>query len=180
MPMTTTPPKFVRWALMLGIVIALNIFFFVGRSLILPEPKFEDYCPSMQQPVVEKSQCEKNNGVWIQQAPIDEKTAPVVSKNPPGTCDFYQKCQPLYDAARKQFQMYAFVVMVGLGILALVVGVLPLGSSIVSTGLSYGGVVALIVGAIGYWGEAANLLKFAMSSIALAALIYIGLRRFKD
>jgi hypothetical protein len=77
-------------------------------------------------------------------------------------------------------QMRVFVVMVGFGVLSIVVGVLPLGSSIVSTGLSYGGVLALIIGSAQYWSEAGNWLRLAIAAIALAALIYIGLRRFRD
>jgi hypothetical protein len=104
----------------------------------------------------------------------------VVKPNPAGYCDLFQKCQPLFDEAHKQYAMYSFVVMIGLGILSIIVGVLPIGSSIVSTGLSYGGVLALLVASVGYWGEAGNLLKLGMSFIALVALIYIGVKRFKD
>jgi len=32
--------KFVRWAVVLGIIVVLNIFFVVVRSLVLPEPQF--------------------------------------------------------------------------------------------------------------------------------------------
>ena len=76
--------------------------------------------------------------------------------------------------------MYSFVVAVGLGILSIIAGVIPMGSSIVSSGLSYGGVLALIIAATNYWGEAGNLLKLAISGIALLALLYIGARRFRD
>ncbi len=176
METTQKHPKFVRWAVMLGIVIALNIFFFVARSLVLPEPLFENYCPTRAvQPMTEEA-CMKQDGVWVgtPEAQLDVKTAPA------GYCDLFQKCQPLYDEAHKQFAMYSFVVMIGLGILSIIIGVLPIGSSIVSTGLSYGGVLALLVASIGYWGEAGNLLKLGMSFVALVALIYIGIRRFKD
>ena len=176
----TTAPKFVRWAVMLGIVIALNLFFFVARSLLLPEPLFENYCPAHTMPAQTEDACIKQDGVWIATTDIAETmpaTKPTIAS---GYCDLFQKCQPLYDEAHKQFAMYSFVVMIGLGILSIVVGVLPIGSSIVSTGLSYGGVLALLLASIGYWGEAGNLLKLGMSSIALVALIYIGIRRFKD
>ncbi len=176
---TTTRPKFVRWAVMLGIVIALNLFFFVGRSLILPQPVYDDYCPTRVQPAATEDACMKQDGVWVA-TPNDPSVSAVVKPNPEGYCDLYQKCQPLYDAAQKQYSMYSFVILVGLGVLSLIVGVLPIGSSIVSTGLSYGGVLALIVAVIGYWGDAGNLLKLGISGIALIALIYIGIRRFKD
>lgn len=179
METTTTRPKFVRWAVMLGIVIALNLFFFVGRSLILPEPVYDDYCPTRVQPAATEEACKTQDGIWVA-TPKDASVTAVVKPNPEGYCDLYQKCQPLYDAAHKQWAMYSFVIAVGLGILSIIVGVLPIGSSIVSSGLSYGGVLAFIIAATTYWGEAGNLLKLGISAIALVALIYIGIRRFKD
>ncbi len=175
----TTHPKFVRWAVMLGIVIALNLFFFAARALVLPEPDFEDYCPTRVQPASTEEACTAQEGVWVL-TPDNTQATAAVKPSPEGYCDLYQKCQPLYDDAQKDYQMYAFAIMLGLGILSIIVGVLPIGSSIVSTGLSYGGVLALIVAAIGYWDQAGNLLRLLMSVIALGALLYIGIKRFKD
>ena len=67
-----------------------------------------------------------------------------------------------------------------MGILSIIVGVLPLGSSIVSTGLSYGGVLAFVIAAAQYWHDAATWLQLLISVIALGALIYVGIKRFKD
>lgn len=174
-----TSPKFVRWAVLIGIVIALNLFFFVGRSLLLPEPKFEDYCPARMQPAATESACAAQDGVWVPTEDTTGAAAPVK----PGTlgyCDFYQKCQPIYDAAHKQWAMYSFVIAIGLGVLSIMAGVIPMGSSIVSSGLSYGGVLAFIIAATSYWNEAGDLLKFGISGVALIALLYIGARRFRD
>lgn len=177
--MTQNHPKFVRWAVMLGIVIALNLFFFAARALILPEPSFEDYCPTRLQPAATEDACVAQEGVWVA-TPDNAQVTAVMKPSPEGYCDLYQKCQPLYDEAQKEYQMYAFAIMLGLGILSIIVGVLPIGSSIVSTGLSYGGVLALIVAAFGYWDQAGNMLRLLMSVIALGALLYIGIKRFKD
>ncbi len=177
--MNTAHPKFVRWALLIGIVIALNLFFLAARSLVLPEPDYNDYCPTTVQPAVTPETCSAQDGVWVP-TPEDPRVSAVVKPNPEGYCDLYQKCQPLYDAARSDYDMFTFVIMVGLGVLSLIAGVIPMGSSIVSSGLSYGGVLALIIAAGGYWGEAGNLVKLGMSVVALVALLYIGIRRFKD
>jgi len=173
----TSSPKFVRWAVMLGIVIALNLFFFVANSLIFPAPKYEDFCPLANHPSpVSESACTEAGGIW-NPVPTDGATA---VKAPSGFCDLTSKCQKPYEDAMQQRQMKTFVLFVGLGVLSIIVGVLPLGSSIVSTGLSYGGVLALIIGAAQYWSEAGSWLKLAIAGIALVALIYIGIRRFKD
>jgi hypothetical protein len=172
-------PKFVRWAVLIGIVVVLNIFFIVARSLVLPEPLFEDYCPSTVQPAATEETCVAQDGIWVP-TPDNTQVTAVVKPSPTGYCDLYQKCQPLYDEARQDFELYSFVILVGLGVLSLIVGVLPMGSSIVSSGLSYGGVLALIVAFAGYWGEAGNLLRLLISVIALGALLYVGLKRFRD
>lgn len=172
-------PKFVRWAVLIGIVISLNLFFVVGRSLVIPEPRYEDFCPVTLQPAATPEACELQEGVWVE-IPGDSQVSAVTKPNTQGYCDLYQTCQPLYDAASKEYQMISFVVMMGLGILSLIAGVIPIGSSIVSSGLSYGGVLALLIAAGGYWDEAGNLVKFGMSAVALVALLYIGARRFKD
>lgn len=164
---------------MLGIIVALNLFFVVARSLVLPEPVYDDYCPTRVQPAATEEGCKAQDGVWVA-TPEDPRVTAVVKPNPYGYCDLYQTCQPVYDAAQQDYQLYAFVLMVGFGVLSLIAGVIPMGSSIVSSGLSYGGVLALIVAATGYWGEAGTLLRLAISFIALAALIYIGVRRFRD
>lgn len=177
--METKHPKFVRWAVLLGIVIALNLFFLVGRSLVLPEPLYDDYCPTHTQPAFTEEGCVAQDGVWVP-TPEDPRVTAVVKPSPEGYCDLYQKCQPVYDAELEKYQMYSFVILVGLGLLSLIVGVVPMGSSIVSSGLSYGGVLALVIATIGYWDSAGNLLRLLVSVIALGALIYVGLKRFRD
>ncbi len=174
-------PKFVRWALLIGIVVVLNVFFFVVQQIIFPAPKYENYCPQPVKQAQTATECETAGGVWTEYPP-QQVPAPseAIKPIPGGYCDYYTKCQPKYEAARQQHNLYAFVLMTVLGIVALVIGVVPIGSSIVSSGLSYGGVVALVIGAMQYWGDAGQWLRLAISAIALAALIWIGVRRFRD
>ena len=176
-------PKFVRWAVMLGIIVLLNVFFVVARGLIFTAPVYTDYCP-VATPLAENStSCTRDGGNWVASAPA---TAPVATEKATpvalgGYCDYTQKCQKPYDAAQKNYETESFVFLVGLGILSIIVGAfIPLGSSIVSTGLSYGGVLAFIVASVGYWNDATQLIQLAISALGLAALIYIGLKRFRD
>jgi hypothetical protein len=175
-------PKFVRWAIVLGIVVVLNIFFVVVRALVFPAPQLADYCPAaINPPVVNTAaQCDAAGGVWTEYGPLAASPAQTGPKAPNGYCDFYAKCQPIFDAANSKYELYAFVLSLTLGLIAVVAGIFPLGSSIVSSGLSYGGVVAFIVGSASYWGEAGNWVRLIISVIALGALIYIGLKRFRD
>ena len=183
METTTKHPKFVRWALMLGIIVILNIFFTVVLALAYPVPNYNDYCPV--QPMVtptDASTCDAGGGIWTETGPVpaNDGTDMTVPAAPAGYCDMYAKCQVPYQAVTDQHALYAFVLMVGLGIIALIAGFMPIGSSIVSSGLSYGGVVALIIGSAEYWGTAGNWLRLLISTVGLIALLYIGWRRFRD
>jgi hypothetical protein len=176
---TTKHPKFVRWALLIGIVIALNLFFLAARTFIVAEPQYDKFCPTTLQPAVTQESCLAQDGIWVE-TPNDPRVSAVTKPNQEGYCDLYQKCQPVYEAARDEYGMLAFTVMVAFGVIALIIGVIPMGSSIVSSGLSYGGVLALIIAAGGYWSEAGELLRLAMSVVALGVLLYLGMKRFKD
>jgi hypothetical protein len=148
-------PRFVRWAVMLGIIIVLNLFFTVMRSLVLTEPQYTDFCPTV----------------------LETPPTATLSSN---TEAAVTACNDLYQKAENHYKLNSFIMLVGLGVLAIIVGVLPLGSSIVSSGLSYGGVLAFIIASTQYWTDAGNWLRFLISLIALVTLVYIGFKRFRD
>jgi len=180
---TQQQPKFVRWALMLGIVIILNIFFNVIIAIVYPAPEYDKYCPQVNVTATDTVSCDAQGGVWNAYVPgPSDASGPSVTKpmSPTGYCDMYAKCQKPYQVVSDQHALYAFVLMVGLGIVAFVIGLIPLGSSIVSSGLSYGGVLAFIIASIQYWGSAGNWIRLAISAVGLAVLLYIGWRRFRD
>ena len=172
-------PKFVRWALLIGIMVILNVFFVVIQQIILPAPSYLTYCPRPTVTAQDAVTCNAQNGAWTEY-PVSPAIKGSSIKNISGYCNYHTKCEPVYRQALGQQHLYAFILMTVLGVIALVIGVVPIGSSIVSSGLSYGGVFALIIGAIQYWGDAGNWLRLAISAIALVALIGIGVRRFSD
>lgn len=179
---TTNPthPKFVRWALVLGIVIVLNVFFAVVVSLALPAPEYEAFCPNNQvvRSYDDEKSCVDIGGQWTDLPPAEKiATAPI---QPKGYCDPQFTCRQAYTDAYDGHTLNAFIMYVVLGVIALVAGILPIGSSIVSSGLSYGGVVTLVIGSVQYWGSADNWIRLVISFVALLALLYIGYKRFKD
>jgi hypothetical protein len=169
-------PKFVRWALMIGIVLLLNIFFLALGQTVLKAPQYADYCPTQPAPSpTDEKACTEQGGIW-NPAPSSDMAA----KAPAGYCDLFSKCQKTYDDAQKPYKLHAFELMLALGVLALIAGVLPLGSSIVSTGLSYGGVLAFLIASVQYWSEAPSWIRLLVAFIALAVLLVIGIKRFRD
>jgi hypothetical protein len=179
-------PKFVRWAVVLAIIIVLNILFVVIRTMTFPAPQYSDFCtPALVDRPMPETQdaCVSAGGHWngFNSAPAPASVSTGVKVTlPTGYCDLTRDCQAKFDTAQKAYGQKAFALMTVLGVIAIVVGILPLGSSIVSSGLSYGGVVSLIIGSGQYWSEAGNWLRLVIALIALAILIFIGLKRFRD
>lgn len=175
-------PKFVRWAIMIGIIVVLNIFFLVARNVVLQSPQYNDYCPIQMATSTpqDPQSCSAAGGAWNDLSdqpgpgPVPAKTVPA------GYCDLSAKCQPAYNAAMQNFELYAFITEIGLGVLAILIALVPLGSSIVSAGLTYGGVVAFIIAVVEFWSDGGAWVRLGASVIALAALLYIGLKRFRD
>ena len=178
---TTTKqhPKFVRWALLIGIVVILNVFFSVVLELVYPAPKYDDFCPSqLKISPTDAPTCDVEGGAWTAYSPAPVADATGVKTT--GYCDMYAKCQKPFQAANDQHALYAFVMMVAFGVVSLIVGFLPIGSSIVSSGLSYGGVVALVIGSAQYWGTAGNWIRLAIAPTGFVPPPYIGWKRFQD
>ena len=177
----TKHPKFVRWALLLGIIVVLNIFFVVVQQIVFPVPSFTKYCPRPDVKAVSKSMCDKQSGVWSEYPTPNKDVYGTETPNKvSGYCDYYTKCQASYENVRKEQHLYSFMLMTVLGTIALVIGLVPIGASIVSSGISYGGVLALVIGSMQYWGDAGSWLRLGISAIALALLIWVGIRRFRD
>ncbi len=170
-------PRFVRGALMFGIVVVLNVSFSVMLSLALPTPTLDHFCPLVTQSApLDAATCDARGGIW------SDTTSPAQSaaKATSGYCDVTAACDSLYQSASEQHALYAFILLTILGIAALVIGLLPLGASTVSGGLSYGGVLALIIASAAYWGTAGNWLRLCIATAALTGLLTIGVRQFKD
>ncbi|HUX80958.1 MAG TPA: hypothetical protein VMV38_01390 [Candidatus Paceibacterota bacterium] len=179
----TSHPKFVRWALMLGIMVILNVFFSAVLALAYPAPTYEDFCPTQPAKTLPNAAtCDAQGGVWTEypSAPTGQVNPATGDGSLPGYCDMTAKCQVPYQAAQDQHALYAFIILTSFGIIALVAGLIPLGSSIVSSGLSYGGVLALLIASAQYWGTAGNWIRLLITTMGLVALLYIGWRRFRD
>jgi hypothetical protein len=172
--------KFTRWALMLGIIIILNIFFMVLTAVVFPAPQYQNYCTPaiVDAPAPTNAQaCDSQGGTWTESGSPSQA---VTGSLPNGYCDVTTACEAAYTTANSQYALHAFVLVVALGILALIAGFIPMGSSMVSSGLSYGGVLALIIGSAAYWGTAGNWIRLAITAVGLGILLYIGMRRFRD
>lgn len=176
----------VKWALSIGIVVVLNLFFSVAIQTFYAEPEYKNFCSQDQ--VIEVYEDEKSctgaGGQWnenlarkaVNPAPVGGEP----SLQPAGYCNVHYTCALEYEDARDMYARNVFVVLVVLGALSILGGYLVRVSPAVSAGLSYGGVLTFIIAAMRYWDAAGDFIRLGIVAIALIALIVIGIKKFKE
>lgn len=168
--------KWKKLALSLAILIVLNVFFNVGLDTFYPAPDYDDYCPIVDVektlPAYETTEaCNEAGGNWVN--PPGEEAA--------GYCDFYGDCYEDYDDAMKPYNRTAFIVLTALGTATLLAGLLVSGIPMaVANGILYGGVLSILIGTMRYWVYMEDYLRFIVSGVALALLIFVGIKKLKD
>lgn len=177
-----TKPKVLKWALVIGIVIVLNLFFNYSISLFYKEPDYNAYFPQSQivESIDNKEACLKMGGQWTEN--IEYKngiTNPVPKdiKAVEGYCDPNFTKQKEFESAQKIYQRNIFIVLVVLGVISLVLGVF-LVNEIVTLSLSWGGVLSLVISSMRYWGTADNLIKVLILGFALITLLWLAVKKF--
>ncbi len=182
-----------KWALIIGIVIVLNLFFYFATKLVYDEPKYENFCQTSQVNIQPEGQvaCVKAGGAWNanpnEKVPVPAPVSPSVDINgqakpviASGYCDVYFTCQKNFNTARDLYNRNVFLVLVGLGIISIVIGLLLAANVVISTGLSYGGILSFIIGTIRYWSAMDDYLRVIVLGLVLAILIWLGWKKFKD
>ena len=177
-----TKPKVFKWALVIGIVVILNLFFNYTISLFYKEPNFDNYFPRPQvvESITTKEACLKVGGQWIEGPTYNEryvKPKPVDFSEMKSYCDPNFTKQQEFNNAQKSYQRNIFIILIVLGVISLVSGAF-LANEIVTLGLSWGGVLSLIITSMRYWSTADNLIKVLILGFALAALIWLAVKKF--
>lgn len=176
----------IKWALSIGIIIVLNLFFSVAIETVYPQPQYDTFCTQTQvTPIYEdENSCVAAGGQWNPgvepkrnpdgSIPVEQFTAAQ------GYCNVYFTCNQEYQDAQELYARNVFVILIVLGALSIAAGFMLRISPAVSAGLSYGGVLSFVIAAIRYWGEAGDLVRLAIVAAALVALIAIGVKKFKE
>ena len=160
--------------LALAIAIVTVSFIFTAIYMVYERPTYEDTCNYRAMPIEidTAEQCQELEGEWIafEGAPSEIKSE--------GYCDLYSECDKEHQTIDASFRKRVFIValIAGLGVL---IGGLFVPISAVSAGLMGGGLLTLFFGIIQYWDELANVLRLIILGIALAVLIYIGVKKLK-
>ena len=174
-----TQSKVLKWSLIIGIVIVINMFFNYTLSLVYKSPVFENFCPTQQvnQTVLDQNSCVTQGGQWNGNniAPVPQIKGETV---PLGYCNLQFTCQNNYDVAQKTYDRNVFITLVILGALCVALGSFFGGNAVISIALSFAGVLSFIVASMRYWGSADDLIKVIILAIALAILIWVAVKKF--
>ena len=174
-----------KWILIVGIVIVLNLFFNFTIKAIYPEPQFANYCKSEAvniQPTT-KNECVNVGGQWNENTSTVQSTSPVTAAQKvesTSSCDLQFTCRQNFTAATNLYQRNVFIVLIVLGILSIFLGLYFSSITVVSFGLSLGGVLSLIIGSMRYWSAMQDYLRVAVLGLALVMLVWLGVKKFKD
>lgn len=169
MPTKKLATVITKLALALSIVIMMNLFFYAGLEVFNPRAEYEAFCPTEMWE--DQAVCEEYGGTWMVEEPAKDGT---------GYCLENRDCWKLQVDANETVEELNFMILAGLGVLALIAGAVLSLPSAVSTGLMYGGVLSILIG----WIRAAQYLDelahFIISGIFLVVLIILGVKKMKD
>lgn len=179
---TQQKSKVLKWSLIIGITIVLNMFFNYALSVVYHSPEWEDFCKNEQviEPIDTKEQCIAIGGQWNGNVK-EQYTKPAYDIGEPlsakGFCNQNYICQMDYESAQNVYDRNVFISLVILGVITL--GVSTVITNIaVSQGLSLGGVLSFVIASMRYWGRADDLVKVCILAIALAVLVYLAYKKF--
>ncbi len=171
-----------KWALVAGIVIVLNLFINFSIQLVYETPEWEAFCVQKQVNVMPDTEqaCVAVGGQWNADNYYGPETKPLPMPEKRGYCDVNFTCQKEYQTALELYNRNVFIILVAAGVIALIVSFFVAGTPAVSLGLSLGGVLSLIVGTVRYWSNMDNYLQVIILGLALIALIWLGVKKIKE
>ena len=168
------PHAVIKWILVAGIAIVLNLFLAFAIKVAYDEPKYDDYCSIGPVAVVPetKDECVASGGRWTEERFPRNPSVPAKAERT-GYCDPDYTCREEFQDARALYERNVFVALTVAGVALIIGSVFLSGLSALSLGLSSGGVLSLIIGTMRYWSDMDDILRLIVLGIALAALIWV-------
>src|SRR3989344_3543928 len=122
-----TQSRVLKWSLIIGIIIVLNLFFNYALSLAYKSPEYEAFCPNTAQVVNipdNEEACVSAGGQWTNNNLYSDKPerGVIQTVQPKGYCDQQFTCRTNYEAARKVYDRNVFITLVILGALCVAAG----------------------------------------------------------
>lgn len=165
--------KFLKWPLIIGIAIVLNLFFFYAIKVIYPGKDYEDFCPQKQEivKILTAEECIEKGGQW---------DGSFINKEETGYCNQDFKCAQQYENFRAGYEKNVFIILIVLGAISFGVSFLTGINQTLATAFSVGGIFTFVIASMRYWDLAEDWLHLLILGLALAVLIWLGVKKFKD
>jgi hypothetical protein len=178
--MITKTSHLLKYTIAVAIVIVVNLFFHYVIATFYVEPKFETYCPMQTQNLASPEACVNAGGQWTnnQLAP-QEITVAIKNGTPLGWCDPNFTCNKNYTEAHSVYNRNVFIVLIILSLAVLTLGTFLL-VEVLSLGFSWAGVVSLIIASGQYWSDANNWMRLVILALALAMLVWLAIKKFRE
>jgi len=177
-------PSYLHMALIIAIVIVTNLFFNYVISLVYTEPMAQNYCPAETYNKVYTSseQCLANGGMWSEQVVPGEinpniKTPTPVRTQVTGYCNATYSCEKKYETASHLYNRNIFIILVALGVTIIALGAY-IGIPMLTAAFAWSGVLSILIASLRYWGNAGSLIRVLILGAALAALIWLAVKKF--
>ncbi|MFZ2303341.1 MAG: hypothetical protein WAV98_00955 [Minisyncoccia bacterium] len=172
-----------KWVLVVGIAIVANLFLNYALDAFYQMPLFETFCPSKQVnvPITTEKECIGAGGQWNSDPyRYIEAMKPIPEDAPKGSCNEYFTCQKGFESANKLYQRNVFIVLVAAGTAFLVGSFFAIAVEAVALGFSLAGILSLIIGTMRYWSSMDERLRVVVLGLALATLVWVGIKKFKN
>ena len=174
--------RILRASLMAAIVIVLNLFFNYSLSLAYKQPEFISYCPdtNVVKAMDTQQECIAGGGQWNPYSSVAPVPTMAGGKAVTGYCNQQYTCQKNFDAAQKDYDRNVFISLVLLGAICVALGSYLRGNALLGSSLSLAGVLSFVIASMRYWSSADDLAKVVILGIALAILVTVAVRKFKN
>lgn len=172
-----------KWILVAGIAIVANLFLNYALDAFYQRPQMETFCPVKQVnvPITTEKACVAAGGQWNSDPyRYVEAIKPIPADAPKGYCNENFTCGKGFEDATKVYDRNVFIVLVIAGTAFLVGSFFTKGIEAVALGFSFAGILSLIIGTVRYWNSMDERLRVIVLGFALAALVWVGIKKFKD
>ena len=175
-----------KWILVVGIMLVANLFINYALEAFYPAPQFDAFCPQSQvnEAILTKEACIAIGGGWNEYTYPAIKTPSAQISNTTievsGSCDKNYTCQKNLESAQKVYDRNVFIVLVIAGTALLMGGVFMAAIEAVALGFSFAGVLSLIIGTMRYWSNMDDRIRVVVLGCALVALVWLGIKKFKN
>jgi len=116
--------------------------------------------------------------MWSEQVvPIETKVSSPTKTQITGYCNATYTCQKSYDQDSKVYERNVFIILVALGVVIIVAGAF-VNIALLSAAFSWSGVLSLIIASMRYWSNADSIVRVVILGVALAALIWLAVKKF--